>query len=155
MTGKFLPVKEQLKVIKRGTVDLLPLDELEQKLERSSKTGKPLRIKQGFDPTATDIHLGHTVGIRKLKQFQDLGHQVVVIIGDYTGMVGDPSEKNSTRPRLTHEDVMENAKIVLEGYAKDLRENPDVKEFYLGVAATGTIKTYKDVKAYKRRKRWL
>jgi tyrosyl-tRNA synthetase len=88
MTGNFLPVEQQLKIISRGTVDLVPRDELTAKLERSYQTGKPLRIKQGFDPTAPDIHLGHTVGIRKLKQFQDLGHQVVVIIGDYTGMVG-------------------------------------------------------------------
>jgi tyrosyl-tRNA synthetase len=128
MTGKFLPVKEQLEVIKRGTVDLLPLDELTRKLEKSYKTGKPLRIKQGFDPTAPDIHLGHTVGIRKLKQFQDLGHQVVVIIGDYTGMVGDPSEKNSTRPRLTHEDVMENAKTYETQFFKILdRDKTEVR----------------------------
>jgi tyrosyl-tRNA synthetase len=105
----FPPLDKQLEVIRRGTVDLLPEDELISKLERSLKKKKPLIIKQGFDPTAPDIHLGHTVGIRKLRQFQDLGHQVVVIIGDYTAMVGDPSEKNSTRPRLTHEQVMENA----------------------------------------------
>jgi tyrosyl-tRNA synthetase len=105
----FPPLDKQLEVIRRGTVDLLPEDELISKLERSLKNKKPLIIKQGFDPTAPDIHLGHTVGIRKLRQFQDLGHQVVVIIGDYTAMVGDPSEKNSTRPRLTHEQVMENA----------------------------------------------
>ena len=128
MTGTFLPVREQLEVIKRGTVDLLPMDELEKKLEKSYKTGKPLRIKQGFDPTAPDIHLGHTVGIRKLKQFQDLGHQVVVIIGDYTGMVGDPSEKNSTRARLTHEDVMENAKTYETQFFKILdREKTEIR----------------------------
>lgn len=120
MAKQFPPIKEQLAIIKRGTVDLLPIDELKQKLEQSIKTGKPLRIKQGFDPTAPDIHLGHTVGIRKLKQFQDLGHQVVVIIGDYTGMVGDPSDKSATRPRLTYEQVMKNAKTYQEQFFKIL-----------------------------------
>ncbi|MFZ0391871.1 MAG: tyrosine--tRNA ligase [Calditrichia bacterium] len=126
MAKGFLPFDEQLKIISRGTVDLVPLDELKNKLEHSRKTGKPLRIKQGFDPTAPDIHLGHTVGIRKLRQFQDLGHQVVIIIGDYTGMVGDPSEKNSTRPRLTHEDVMKNAKTYEQQFFKIL--DPDKTE---------------------------
>ncbi|HFB68539.1 MAG TPA: tyrosine--tRNA ligase, partial [Calditrichae bacterium] len=128
MKRNFPPLKEQLEIISRGTVDLLPMDELKMKLERSIKTGKPLRIKQGFDPTAPDIHLGHTVGLRKLKQFQDLGHQVVIIIGDYTGMVGDPSEKNSTRPRLTHEQVMENAKTYEKQFFKILdREKTEVR----------------------------
>ena len=116
----FPSINEQMDVIRRGTVDLLPEDELVQKLEKSIKENKPLIIKQGFDPTAPDIHLGHTVGIRKLRQFQELGHQVVVIIGDYTAMVGDPSEKNSTRPRLTHEDVMKNAKTYQEQFFKIL-----------------------------------
>ncbi|NOX36076.1 MAG: tyrosine--tRNA ligase [Calditrichaeota bacterium] len=126
MKSKFPPVEEQLEIISRGTVDLLPLDELKKKLERSVQTGQPLRIKQGFDPTAPDIHLGHTVGLRKLKQFQDLGHQVVVIIGDYTGMVGDPSEKSATRPRLTHEEVMENARTYERQFFKIL--DPDRTE---------------------------
>ena len=116
----FPPLNEQMDIIRRGTVDLLPEDELVKKLEKSIKKNKPLIIKQGFDPTAPDIHLGHTVGIRKLKQFQDLGHQVVVIIGDYTAMVGDPSEKNSTRPRLTHEKVMENAQTYQDQFFKIL-----------------------------------
>jgi tyrosyl-tRNA synthetase len=116
----FAPLNEQMDIIRRGTVDLLPEDELVIKLENSIKTNKPLIIKQGFDPTAPDIHLGHTVGIRKLKHFQDLGHQVVVIIGDYTAMVGDPSEKNSTRPRLTHKEVMANAKTYQEQFFKIL-----------------------------------
>ncbi len=128
MSSKFLPVEEQLKIIGRGTVDLIPTEELKQKLERSYRTGKPLRIKQGFDPTAPDIHLGHTVGIRKLRQFQELGHQVVVIIGDYTGMVGDPSEKNSTRPRLTHEEVIENARTYEKQFFKILdRDKVEVR----------------------------
>jgi tyrosyl-tRNA synthetase len=116
----FPPLNDQMDVIRRGTIDLLPEDELVQKLEGSIKTGKPLIIKQGFDPTAPDIHLGHTVGIRKLRQFQELGHQVVVIIGDYTAMVGDPSEKNSTRPRLTHDEVMQNAQTYQNQFFKIL-----------------------------------
>jgi tyrosyl-tRNA synthetase len=116
----FAPLNEQMDIIRRGTVDLLPEDELVKKLETSIKKNKPLIIKQGFDPTAPDIHLGHTVGIRKLKHFQDLGHQVVVIIGDYTAMVGDPSEKNSTRPRLIHKEVLANAKTYQEQFFKIL-----------------------------------
>jgi tyrosyl-tRNA synthetase len=116
----FPPLDEQLHVIKRGVVDLLPEEELIQKIENSIKKNKPLIIKQGFDPTAPDIHLGHTVGLRKLKHFQDLGHQVVIIIGDYTAMVGDPSERNATRPRLTHADVMRNAQTYKEQFFKIL-----------------------------------
>ncbi|MBN2425223.1 MAG: tyrosine--tRNA ligase [Calditrichaceae bacterium] len=85
-----------------------------------NKKNTPLIVKQGFDPTAPDIHLGHTVGLRKLRHFQELGHQIVVIIGDYTAMVGDPSEKNTTRPRLTHNEVMEHAKTYQEQFLKIL-----------------------------------
>jgi len=121
-------VNEQMDVIKRGVVELLPEEEMVQKIERSIKKNKPLIIKQGFDPTAPDIHLGHTVGIRKLRQFQELGHQVVVIIGDYTAMVGDPSEKKSTRPRLTHEQVMEHAQTYQEQFFKILdRDKTEVR----------------------------
>lgn len=119
----FPPINEQLEVIKRGIVDLISEDELVKKLESSEKTGKPLRVKQGFDPTAPDIHLGHTVGIRKLRQFQELGHKIVLIIGDYTGMVGDPSEKNETRPRLSHEKIMENAGTYEDQFFKILDRN--------------------------------
>ena len=125
----FPSINEQMDVIRRGAVDLLPEDELLKKLEKSLKENKPLIIKQGFDPTAPDIHLGHTVGIRKLKQFQDLGHQVVVIIGDYTAMVGDPSEKNSTRPRLTHQQVMGNAKTYQEQFFKILDKSKTIIRF--------------------------
>ncbi|MCB0278449.1 MAG: tyrosine--tRNA ligase [Calditrichaeota bacterium] len=117
----FAPVTEQLKEIKRGTVDLLPENELIDKLNRSIKSGKPLHIKMGFDPTAPDIHLGHTVGIRKLRQFQDLGHKVIVIIGDYTATVGDPSDKKVTRPRLKHEDVLKNAETYKKQMLKILK----------------------------------
>jgi tyrosyl-tRNA synthetase len=99
-------------------VEIIPEDELIKKLERSIKTKKSLRIKQGFDPTAPDIHLGHTVGLRKLKQFQELGHKIVLIIGDYTGMVGDPSERSSTRPQLTRDEVMENAETYQKQFFK-------------------------------------
>lgn len=86
----FPPINEQIDIIKKGIEELISEEELVSKLERSLKAGKPIRVKQGFDPTAPDIHLGHTVGIRKLREFQELGHTVVLIIGDYTGMVGDP-----------------------------------------------------------------
>ncbi len=113
-----LPVAEQMKIIRENTVELLPDGELEKKLERSLKSGKPLVIKQGFDPTAPDIHLGHTVGLRKLRQFADLGHKVVVIIGDYTAQVGDPSGCSATRPQLTLEQVEANARTYLEQFYK-------------------------------------
>ena len=117
----FVSIEEQLKVIKRGSIDLLPEKELIDKLKRSIKTNKPLHIKMGFDPTAPDIHLGHTVGIRKLRHFQDLGHKVIVIIGDYTATVGDPSDKKVTRPRLAHEDVLKNAETYKKQMLKILK----------------------------------
>ncbi len=106
----------QLKVLLRGVEELLPLDEFRRKLERSIQERRPLRVKQGFDPTAPDIHLGHAVGLRKLREFQDLGHQVVVIVGDYTGMVGDPSGRSKTRPQLTAADVERNATTYLDQF---------------------------------------
>jgi tyrosyl-tRNA synthetase len=102
-------VDRQMEIISRGTVDVLPLDEFKLKLARSIRDRKPLRVKQGFDPTAPDIHLGHSVCIRKLKQFQDLGHQVVLIVGDYTALVGDPSGRSATRPQLEYEQILKNA----------------------------------------------
>lgn len=102
-------IARQLEIIKQGIVDLLPEDEFIAKLKDSIENNRPLRVKQGFDPTAPDIHLGHTVGLRKLRQFQDLGHQVVLIIGDYTGLVGDPSGRSATRPQLSYEDIIKNA----------------------------------------------
>ncbi len=100
------PIKEQLDIIRRGCGELLLEDELEQKLTR----GRPLRIKAGFDPTAPDLHLGHTVLLNKMRHFQDLGHHALFLIGDFTGMIGDPSGKNTTRPPLSREQVIENAK---------------------------------------------
>jgi len=99
-------VAKSLEIIKRGAEEILLEDELKSKLER----GKPLRIKAGFDPTAPDLHLGHTVLINKLRQFQDLGHEVLFLIGDFTGMIGDPTGKSTTRPPLTRDEVIENAR---------------------------------------------
>lgn len=111
-------VEEQLDVIRHGAEEIISEDELAAKIERSLKTGRPLRIKQGFDPTAPDIHLGHAVGLRKLRDFQRFGHTVVLIVGDYTGMVGDPSGRSKTRPRLTMEEIERNAKTYLEQFSK-------------------------------------
>lgn len=102
-------IDEQIEYLKKGTVDLIREEDLRKKLERSAKTGKPLRVKLGLDPTAPDIHVGHTVVIRKLKAFQDLGHTVIFLIGDFTGMIGDPSGKNVTRPPLSREEININA----------------------------------------------
>ena len=104
-----MTIDEQLQFLKKGTVDLIREEDLKAKLERSAKTGKPLRVKLGLDPTAPDIHVGHTVVIRKLKAFQDLGHTVIFLIGDFTGMIGDPSGKNVTRPPLSREEINTNA----------------------------------------------
>jgi tyrosyl-tRNA synthetase len=106
---EFAPVDEQMELLERGTVDVVTPDELKRKLERSRKTGRPLTVKVGFDPTAPDIHLGHTVLLRKMRHFQDLGHRVIFLIGDFTGMIGDPTGRSKTRPALTVEDIQANA----------------------------------------------
>lgn len=116
----FLPVAEQLEIIKRGTTEIVPEEELVKKLEKSRKTGKPLRIKLGCDPTRPDLHLGHSVILRKMRQFQDLGHHCILIIGDFTGMIGDPTGANKTRPALTIEEVRENGKTYFEQASKIL-----------------------------------
>jgi tyrosyl-tRNA synthetase len=115
-----MSVAEQMAVIKRGTVEILVEKELEEKLEKSLKSGVPLTIKAGFDPTAPDLHLGHTVLIQKLRQFQQLGHEVNFLIGDFTGMIGDPSGKSETRKVLTREDVLRNAETYKEQVFKIL-----------------------------------
>jgi tyrosyl-tRNA synthetase len=102
-------IEEQIAIIKRGAVDLINEKELRDKLVRSEKEGKPLRVKLGLDPTAPDLHLGHTVVLQKLKQFQDLGHIAIFLIGDFTGMIGDPTGRSETRPALTKEEIMANA----------------------------------------------
>jgi len=101
-----MTIQDALAIIERGTDEILPLDELKTKLQKN----KPLRIKVGFDPTAPDLHLGHTVVINKMRQLQDLGHEIIFLIGDFTGMIGDPSGKNVTRMPLTKEEILENAK---------------------------------------------
>ncbi len=102
-------IEEQIALIERGAVDLISREELIKKLKKSEETGIPLKVKAGFDPTAPDLHLGHTVLLQKLKHFQDLGHEVLFLIGDFTGMIGDPTGKSETRKALTHEDVEKNA----------------------------------------------
>lgn len=104
-----MTIDEQLSYLRKGTVEIVPENELRAKLERSARTGKPLRVKLGADPTAPDIHLGHTVVIRRLKAFQELGHTVIFLIGDFTGLIGDPSGKSTTRPQLTREEINANA----------------------------------------------
>lgn len=114
----FPPVDEQLTLVRRGIEKIVPADELAPRLEQSRKTGAPLRIKYGIDPTAADVHLGHTVPLRKMRQFQDLGHQAVIIIGNYTALVGDPSGRDQTRARLTAEQVEANSQYYLQQVGK-------------------------------------
>lgn len=116
----FLPVEEQLQVIKRGVADVIVEAELGQKLERSRRTGVPLKVKLGLDPTAPDLHLGHTVVLRKLRDFQELGHDITVIIGDFTGTIGDPSGRSDTRKPLTPEEIRTNAETYRVQLAKVL-----------------------------------
>jgi tyrosyl-tRNA synthetase len=116
----FAPVNEQLAYINKGSVEIIREPELRAKLERSLASGTPLRVKAGFDPTAPDLHLGHTVLMRKLKHFQDLGHTVIFLIGDFTGMIGDPTGRSATRPPLTAEELMRNAKTYMEQVYKIL-----------------------------------
>ncbi|TWU11690.1 Tyrosine--tRNA ligase [Symmachiella macrocystis] len=114
----FPAVEEQMAVIGRGVEKIVPEEELAAKLEKSRKTNTPLRIKYGIDPTGIDVHLGHTVPLRKMRQFQELGHQAVIIIGNYTALVGDPSGRDETRARLTQDQVEANAKDYLEQVGK-------------------------------------
>jgi len=106
----FVPVDEQLDLLQKGAAEIIRLSDLRERLEASRLSGKPLRVKAGFDPTAPDLHLGHTVVMRKLKHFQDLGHQVIFLIGDFTSLIGDPSGRSATRKVLTREEIQENAK---------------------------------------------
>src|SRR5438045_2757013 len=116
----FAPVDEQLTYLKKGSSEIIRESELRSKLEKSCSSGTPLRVKAGFDPTAPDLHLGHTVLLRKLKHFQDLGHTVTFLIGDFTGMIGDPSGRSVTRPPLSPEEIMRNAKTYLKQVYKIL-----------------------------------
>jgi len=109
-----MTIDEQLSYLRKGTVEIIREADLKAKLEKSATTGKPLRVKLGADPTAPDIHLGHTVVIRKLRAFQELGHTVIFLIGDFTGLIGDPSGKSATRPQLTREEINANAETYKE-----------------------------------------
>jgi len=126
--GEFAPVDEQLEYLKKGTAEIIPLPELRTRLEQSRATGRPLRIKAGFDPTAPDLHLGHTVLIRKLKHFQDLGHTVIFLIGDFTSLIGDPTGRSVTRKPLTREEIDKNSQTYTDQVFKILdREKTEVR----------------------------
>ncbi|MGQ0814749.1 MAG: tyrosine--tRNA ligase [Gemmatimonadota bacterium] len=111
---KFAPVSEQMDAIRRAAVEIIPEDGLVRKLERSINAGEPLRVKQGFDPTRADLHIGHAVSIRKLRTFQDLGHQVIFVVGSATARIGDPTGRNETRPPLSPEEIAENARTYVD-----------------------------------------
>ena len=126
---KTTPIEQQLDLIRRGAVDIIREEELIEKLKRAQKTGKPLRVKAGFDPTAPDIHVGHTVLIRKMKHFQELGHTVIFMIGDFTGMIGDPSGRSATRKQLTADEVRQNAETYKQQIFKILDPQTTVIDF--------------------------
>jgi len=124
-----MTIDEQLAYLTKGAEETIRVEELRAKLERAAKTGRPLRVKAGFDPTAPDIHLGHTVLIRKLKHFQDLGHTVIFLIGDFTGLIGDPSGRNVTRPPMTREEIAANAETYKAQVFKILDAQKTVVDF--------------------------
>jgi len=126
---KTIPIEQQLERIRRGAVEIIREEELVEKLKRAQKTGKPLRVKAGFDPTAPDIHVGHTVLIRKMKHFQDLGHTVIFLIGDFTGLIGDPSGRSATRKQLTPEEVQQNAETYKQQIFKILDPEKTLIDF--------------------------
>lgn len=122
-------VEHQFEIIKRGTAEVISEEELKSKLAKSIESGKPLKVKEGFDPTAPDIHLGHAVTLRKLRQFQDLGHQVVFLIGDFTGLIGDPSGRDTLRKRMTPEEVRQNAETYKKQVFKILDPKRTIVDF--------------------------
>src|ERR1700693_4927013 len=125
---EFLPVEEQLDYLQKGAAEIIRITDLRERLEQSRQSGRPLRVKAGFDPTAPDLHLGHTVLMRKLKHFQDLGHQVIFLIGDFTSLIGDPTGRSVTRKPLTREEVNQNAKTYTDQVFKILdREKTEVR----------------------------
>ena len=126
---KSIPIPDQLDYIRKGAVEIIREEELAEKLKRAQKTGKPLRVKAGFDPTAPDIHLGHTVLMRKMKHFQDLGHTAIFLIGDFTTLIGDPSGRNVTRKQLTKEEIQVNAETYKQQVFKILNPNTTVVDF--------------------------
>jgi tyrosyl-tRNA synthetase len=156
-------VTEQIEYLRKGTVDCIPEEELRRKLDRWAKTGVPLRIKAGFDPTAPDLHLGHTVLIRKMRHFQQLGHQVIFLIGDFTALIGDPSGRSATRPPLSKEQVDENAETfkqqifkLLDPKKTELRFNSEwmskfTPEDFLRLAAKATVAQVVERDDFKKR----
>lgn len=122
-------VKDQFEYLKKGVVDIVREEELKTRIERSHQTGKPLKIKVGFDPSAPDIHLGHTVLLRKMKHFQDMGHTVIFLIGDFTGMIGDPSGRSKTRPQLSREEILANAETYKKQAFKILDAEKTIIDF--------------------------
>src|SRR5215510_5134321 len=124
-----MTIDEQIAFLKKGSVDCIPDADLRRKLEQSAKTGKPLRVKAGFDPTAPDLHVGHTVLIRKMRHFQQLGHDVIFLIGDFTGLIGDPTGRNATRPPLTREQINANADTYKAQIFKLLDPDKTIIEF--------------------------
>lgn len=124
-----MTIDEQLSYLAKGTTEIIREAELREKLKKSAKTGKPLRVKLGADPTAPDIHLGHTVVIRKLRAFQELGHTAIFLIGDFTGMIGDPSGKSATRPQLTREEINANAETYKQQIFKLLDPEKTIIDF--------------------------
>ncbi|HAV42373.1 MAG TPA: tyrosine--tRNA ligase [Acidobacteria bacterium] len=125
----FKPVEEQMKLLKKGAVDIIQEEDLRKKLEKSRKENKPLKVKAGFDPTAPDIHLGHTVLLRKMKHFQELGHEVIFLIGDFTGLIGDPSGRSATRPAMTREEINKNAETYKQQVFKILDPEKTIIDF--------------------------
>jgi tyrosyl-tRNA synthetase len=132
VTSPFAPAAEQLAILERGVVDLHVRAELEERIERSRREGKPLRVKAGFDPTRPDLHIGHTVVLSKMRQFQDLGHTAIFLVGDFTAMVGDPTGQSESRPRLTRQEVhaaaetyLAQASKVLDRSALEIRRNSE------------------------------
>ena len=128
----FPEVKEQMDLIKAGAVDVLPEDELAQKIENSKKNNRPMIIKLGCDPSKPDLHIGHAVVLHKMRQFQDLGHKAILIIGDFTAMIGDPTGKSKTRPQLTIEETkingqtyLEQANLILDESKLEIRYNSE------------------------------
>ncbi|HKS40156.1 MAG TPA: tyrosine--tRNA ligase [Blastocatellia bacterium] len=158
-----MTIDEQIAFLTKGTIDCVPADELKRKLERAEKTGKPLRVKAGFDPTAPDLHVGHTVLIRKMRHFQQLGHQVIFLIGAFTGMIGDPSGRSATRPALTLDQIKQNAETYKEQIFKlldpertELRFNSEwFSEFtaydFIRLAAKATVAQLLEREDFKKR----
>jgi len=137
-------IEEQIALIERGTVDLISKEELAKKLTRAQETGEPLVVKAGFDPTAPDLHLGHTVLLQKLRHFQQLGHQINFLIGDFTGLIGDPTGKSDTRPPLTREDVERNAETYKEQVFKIL--DPEKTKIVFNSTWLGELSSYEMIR---------